>query len=241
MAKPPKKPARPRVPVPLTDIEEHLERQLRLLQKSCAEYDGGDTDEAGRIATIIRILAHDHGQSRSLLGQLSMKGIPFIASAPEISGRNLLSDAPLTKVRMTSAGADYHPLLDDGPPYPPRPISFDNWWNEAVIRLSDDSRLTRGELVLMMTNQDGGAHVDPEIDALYHRVAKANGLGFGWISGERSGDVIGGAAATVRQIAFELEKSIRPEWSKRMGNRPCTCGSGRKSRYCHGKNPPTQP
>lgn len=238
MAKSPKKPPRPRVPVPLTDIEEHLERQLRLLQKSCAEYDGGDTDEAGRIATIIRILAYDHGQSRSLLSQLSMKGIAFMASAPVISGRNLLGDAPLTMMQMNGAGAGYVPRLNDGPPYTPRSISFDDWWNEAVIRLHDDSRLTRGELVLMMTNQDGGAHVDPEIDALYHRIAKTNGLGWNWFSGERSGDVIGEAAATIRQIAFELDKSIRPEWNKRMGNRPCKCGSGRKDRYCHGKTQP---
>ncbi|MDE1882753.1 MAG: hypothetical protein KGH70_02120 [Rhodospirillales bacterium] len=206
-----------------------------MLKKSCADFDGGDEDEAVRIAIIIRILAYDRGQSRSLLGQLGMKGISFEAYGYSVSGANLLGDTPLVMGHVTTVGdSRCLPLLDKGP-LPPRKISFDKWWDETVIRLPDDLRLSRGEVILLMTNQDGGAHVDAEIDELYHRIAKNNELGWTWISGSRSGKMAGVEKATVRQIAFEIMNSVQPELDRKAGNNECSCGSGRKYRYCHGK------
>lgn len=228
------KAARPRVPVAQSELEMHLDRQLRLLDKSCRDFDDGDANEAGRIATIIRILAYDCRQSRSLLTLLNMKAIDFQAYGSPVNENNLLGDMSLVMGMMTSDGASYVPCLNKGP-FRVRSLSFDTWWNEDVIRLPDNTRLSRGQTVLMMTNQDGGAHVDPEIDEIYHRVAKANELGFSWSNGKSSKEIFGVERATVRQIAFEISGSIRVEVNRRAGNKLCSCGSGRKHRYCHGK------
>ena len=46
----------------------HLARQLRFIERSCAVYDEGYTDEAIQIAVRIRVILHPGGKkSRSLL------------------------------------------------------------------------------------------------------------------------------------------------------------------------------
>jgi hypothetical protein len=231
-----KKTTRLRVPVPPSEIDNHLERQLRLLEKSCIAYDEGDRDEFTRIATAIRVIVYDQGQSRSLLGQLDMKNAPFTSFAHPISGHNMMADTAVTMVRM-GPGSDVAvlPVLDQGA-FGARTLSFDTWWSEPIIRLPDDERLTRGQLVLITANQSGGAHVDPEIDAVFHRVASLNEAGWSISSSSgrtvELGDV---EKASLRHIGFEVTLAVRQALSKRSGNKPCACGSGRKHRYCHGK------
>jgi hypothetical protein len=231
------KPKRARVPVPAGEMEQHLERQLWLLEKSCLSYDGGDRDEFARIATSIRVLCYDHGQSRSILGQLNMKGSTFVSYAGPVNSANLLADSPLTMWRIDSAGGSTEPILDRGF-HAPRDLTFEAWWNEAAVRLSDDERLSRGELVLIAANQAGGAHVDPDLDAVFHRIANQNEAGV--FTQGPDGQITQLAdmeKAAIRQIGFELLNSVQAELAKRIGNNGCSCGSGRKHRYCCGKKP----
>jgi hypothetical protein len=44
-----------------------------IIQSSGAAFDAGQTSEAKRLSTAIRILVHDTGVSKSLLGQLGVK------------------------------------------------------------------------------------------------------------------------------------------------------------------------
>ena len=103
-------------------------------------------------------------------------------------------------------------LIVTGPPNPALPpswVSFTRWWEELVIKTSDRTTFTRKQLVLTMTNQDGGAHVDPELCADYARLTKFNSQGWGI---ETSGITVAPdnsiADSSVRQIAHELERSI---------------------------------
>ena len=54
------------------DLRSQLKDQILFLRNSAKAYDEGDISEAKRIATVIRILIHDKGNSTSLLTQLSL-------------------------------------------------------------------------------------------------------------------------------------------------------------------------
>ena len=234
-----KKPKRARVAVPVGEIEQHLERQLWLLDKSCRSYDEGDRDEYGRIATAVRVICYDSGQSRSILSQLSMKGQPFVSYAGPVDSLNLCADSPLTMGQIGPLGATTLPILDQGI-HAPRPLAFDAWWDEPVLRLSDDERLSRGELILIAANQAGGAHVDADLDEVFHRIANLNEASMMTMGPDGQITVLADVEkAAIRHIGFELLTSVQTELKKRAGNNGCICGSGRKNRYCCGKSQAT--
>src|SRR5438874_7396909 len=82
------------VPYGLTpdDLAEKLRQQLRFLRRSAAAFDGGEEDEALRLAAIIRVLLHDTGASHSLLGQLGVKeSFTYLDTSEPIEPNNLLA------------------------------------------------------------------------------------------------------------------------------------------------------
>jgi len=89
--------------------------------------------------------------------------------------------------------------------------------------------------VTIVANQDGGAHVDAALDERYNRLVNENLSG--WISNGPEGEspLLHIEKIHLRHIGFECLHSVREAWNKRLGNRLCECGSGRKFRYCHGK------
>lgn len=112
----------------------------------------------------------------------------------------------------------HHPA--SGAEMPPQP--FDKWWKTPLIEGSDFRAFSRENLVCIMTNQDGGAHVDPGLDIDYENLCK-DSLGSSWLTGDGSvssnpddfipvtGNV---AASSVRQITFEvlltLDRHLNP-------------------------------
>jgi len=86
------------------------------------------------------------------------------------------------------------------------------------VESSNLTYLSRRDLVLIMANEDGGGHVDPQLDTEYEALTVDNlgtQLEFGvGIDKTMGGDIppVGGdvAAASVRQIAFEILQTLRP-------------------------------
>ena len=232
--KTPNKPRPPRVAVPLGKIEEHFLEQLRLLKKSAAEFDAGDTGEFRRMAVAMRVLVHDTSASHSLIKQVGLSNAKFVTSAMPINEANMLSEFSLALVHLSGDGARLLPKLGDTP-FSPRDMSLNDWWNEPVLRDNHRHHFTRHDIVSTVANQDGGAHVDPEIDQAYHRLANEHSIGVISVGpdGEKPLEHI--EKIYVRQISWELIQSLDNAWSKIVGNRRCHCGSGRKHRYYHGK------
>jgi hypothetical protein len=230
---------RPRVSLPLSSIEQEFQTQLKFLRRSCNEFDLGDSDEFRRIALALRILLHDKGQSKSLAGQVGLKGGKFLAYGYLIDERNLLSEHPLAGMRMaikSGAGeATYFPVMDDDPECPVRQLPFEIWWTEVVFRSMSQLKMSRSDFILNVADSAGGAHVDPSIDADYHSVAHENAVGWAAFSGEQRIELEGIERAYVRHIGFEVLKTLDAAWAVLLGNRGCDCGSGRKRRYCCGK------
>lgn len=160
----------PRNPRSKDDLLQRLTEQLQFLSRSADAFDGGLTDEAKRLAVAIRILVHDHGSSRSVLGQLGLLDRNFVSTTLPHDARNVATWCGLLTLDVGTPLSDtYLPPLDG---MLRRSIPFADWWaNEIVI--VDDLRntMTRRDLVLTMCDQDGGAHVDPSLDEAYERLS----------------------------------------------------------------------
>jgi hypothetical protein len=178
-------------------FENQLERQLNFLRRSALEFDRGNHDEAIRLATTLRVLLHDTQNSTSLLTHLGIKNhLRFIDTGlyrdrlnqaldqwvAEVSPGNIIAgvtpgEAGLVEVGIGPDGKPgwFPPLRErrfpDGSPKARasiEPQQFENWWNTPLVEASNMRQFSRLELVKIMANQDGGAHVDASLDQDYH-------------------------------------------------------------------------
>src|SRR3990172_8370265 len=161
-------------PVSEAELRLQLRDQIAFLRTSCNFFDKGDSHEGKRIALLVRILVHNTQQSRSLLMQLGYENaLQFVSRAlmkRPCSGpyHGLLNIAFGKTIR-------YVPKFDDEDA---RPMLFEDWWNEPVLKDAGGTFYSRRELVLAVANTDGGAHVDPEMDETYSKLSRENHVGY---------------------------------------------------------------
>ncbi len=184
---------------------------MGFLRTSAAAFDAGVTAEASRLATSIRLLLHE-GQGASLLGQLGLKDqLGFTDTATDPIPGNLAPTNGLAIMGIGGSGPVFHPPLGEGSPRrqnKPRK-AFEDWWNTVVIIDAAGTTFTRKALVLALANKDGGAHVDPELDAAYAALSRSGSLG--WMISDDTGArplIESPVPASVRQIAYELERTF---------------------------------
>lgn len=208
--------------IPLTqdDFKAHLKQQIEFLKKGCNSYDKGFFDIAKHLALVVRVLVHDTPKSTSLLTHLNKKNILFCDTALDFNPNNLLPHLGLIRVKGTvlglglGAGA-YEAMLDDLlPSITVKKEPYIKWWKKPVIvERNQEIELTRKDLVLAVTNQDGGAHVDHNLDEDYAKLTKFNALGYNiFINGKLQPMIVGPELASIRQIAHEVLKSLKDEF-----------------------------
>jgi len=208
-----------RVQRPKNELKRELIDQLQLLRHSCQAFDSG-LEAAGKYISLnLRVLLHDHRQSRALLDQLGFRSGRYLTSAPPLNPRNLLTECNLVAMRLSNAEARYLPLIaTGGGPLPLQPIPFVNWWNDPVLKDNRNRILCRRELVLNVADTDGGAHVDPELEEAYMAISRENSLGWVFGNGNETSAVEGRPElACMRQIAHELLSTVHqfvPEFSQ---------------------------
>lgn len=220
-----------KVPVALSDLEEHFKDQLDFLDRTCNHFDAGNENEYRRLALTIRLLLHTNRHSTSLVEQVGLENTLFLSFAMRSNPRNSATEFPLAMVRMTDHDATLLPLLDNGP-MGSNLLDLKAWWEEPIFRDDQHEIFSRRDFVLFVSDQDGGAHVDPALDKKYYRLKEENSIGliYSGPNGEKPLKRL--ESAYLRHIAFEVLQSLKPSWSRKMGNRICDCGSGRKARYC---------
>ena len=161
-----------------TELWDELRRQLKFLRDACSRFDEGDLDYALQIATKLRVLLYDKGQSVSVLRQLEQTFSIDRREFPDLSTtRGEFSNVGHTDfVRASLCQYEMNHDLDapsvltvrpiaaqEGGRYPAR--AFRTWWErQNVILLDREHFLTRVKAVTLLANQDGGAHVDPQIE-----------------------------------------------------------------------------
>lgn len=195
-----------------SELKQELKNQRSAIRASCEGFDSGESWEAARIATAIINLLFDKRSAKSVLTQMGERAtLSLLSTATPNPSGNALPWTPLvysrTIVSSTAprASSIFKPILDapfGGSQYLP----FEEWWAEVIYEAKGE-KLSRGDLLRTLRDQDGGSHYDNEItDPAYTSLKD----GAGWIltvDGETR-EVSGAATASARQIAYELEQSL---------------------------------
>lgn len=242
-----------------SELQGHLQDHMGFIVSSAEAFDSGNLGEAKRLAVSLRVLFHDTGQSHSLLGQLGRLNGSFISSAIPHDPGNVATHGGLIMTAMSKTGSRYYAPLDVVSIE--RWLPFRDWWNEPVFVDGQKAVLTRRGLVLAVANQDGGAHVDPNLTDTYARLSRHNSMG--WVQMPGGVPIPNPERAAVRQIAHETLKTLKPGYKKKPAieadlfvggvmahdgpsvpplprpvrygrNDPCPCGTGTKFKKCHG-------
>lgn len=195
-------------------LTEHLRQQLRFLRNSMAAFDAGEQYEAKRIATVLRVLFHDGGRGRSLLTQMgireSVRWAWFGMGHPQSGTTQIISFGPsIVSIELVVSEDEtrysYSPLGPDVLKVPGMHawVPFDEWWNAPVVPATASTRaISRWNLVEMLSNRDGGAHVDDLRD--YEADLAANRL-TPWFAGQDETAVeLDPVPASLRTVAGEV-------------------------------------
>jgi hypothetical protein len=186
--------------------------QRRFLVSLSKLYDDGDPAIAVLLAVTVETLCHDAGKKyQSVLRQLGVKGKLKFVSSGEVDPRNLLRSAPLTFTRIsTQTGAQYLPRLGEMGWGAHKETSFEKWWEGIVLSDPPNYRMSRKNITSRLRNSAGGGHLDEVLrDPNYERFARPQTTTlFQLRKGEAPRPVMGEHLATMRQIAWELTKTM---------------------------------
>lgn len=160
------------------ELSRQLNKQLAFLRRSCSSFDTGYTDEAIRIALTLRVLFHERGRSKSLIGYFGKSDLRLLTTCPTYPPRVVYAMGSLSTTQLTidngATSARIVPKLDSSPTHH-RFVSVQDWWQE-VIYVMNGVRLTRQEVIRTASDKDGGAHVDqaltPEYELLKQGLAR---------------------------------------------------------------------
>lgn len=209
-----------RIPQTKEELEQHFKDHLEFLQSSAEAFDRGHKSEAKRLAVSLRVLLHDTCSSTSLLKQLNRKDSSFINTAIPVETESATSHCGLAMISATNYSAEYIAPLDNAIIGANTWIPFTEWWNATVFIDKEKRTISRKELVLKISNQDGGAHVDPQLDEKYAALSRHNALGWVQTDSENEKPLEGPERAAVRQIAHEVLKSLIPRYKKNGPDSP---------------------
>lgn len=232
------------------ELEGKFKNQMNHLVNSCRAFDFGQENEAERISVTLRILLHTHGKSQSVFTQLNLlKKLEFVDSGVRRELFNQAQNNSLKDQNLTLAGnwpSDtglvipgfdikgkgkfVAPLVRnrysvDSPIHscivPKRP--FHDWWETPFIESSTGYTFSRKDIVMTMADQDGGAHIDPMIDANFSDFCQDyQGAEFGPDSENLSPAEANIVHASIRQIAFEvmstLDDYLKSDWVMKTAN-----------------------
>ncbi len=193
------------------ELVQHLKEQIKFLQSSCELYDMGSEFEAKRMALTLRVLLYDSGNGSSLLGLLHLKKkIQFISTAQPYQSNNLLTQQCLVQMSIGNQGGKFLPLFQNSRA---KLLSCKDWLQEIVMDDSKKNIYRRIQLIKLLANKDGGAHVDEKIcDELAPLkdpyVSAWRTVDSAGIEHPMNNDVV---YCSMRQMAYEVLQSLYKE------------------------------
>jgi hypothetical protein len=195
------------------ELRARFREQYDFLLHSSSAYDAGFEGEARRLAVVLRILLHDGRSSHSLLSQLQVKDALRFEDTAIHPSPTLVSKGGLVIVELTTGhGVRHIAPLENLSPGRIRPaVPFKWWWSLPVIEGSDGQTFSRCDLVLTMANQDGGAHVDPDLDADYEALCRDS---LGVSHQAASGDPSDPATFTAERVTLGWSLRVQEDGSR---------------------------
>lgn len=195
------------------ELVQDLREQTHLMKLAAESYDRGEHLEALNLAVRLRVLLHTTCHSFGLLAQLGViDDLRFLATGPTGLGRDF-GGATLAPWRWypdsdrTPPGNV--PMLHEAPQVARQ--CFLPWWDDNVIATRRRT-YARRDVVLSLSNTQGGAHVDPNI-ALHKAELRRSGISEALLR-DHQGQVMSAVnpmIPTVRQIAFEVEVTLHEQ------------------------------
>src|SRR5690606_7789228 len=85
-------------------------------------------------------------------------------------------------------------------------VPFPTWWGTDILR-DAEHYYTRHKLVLVMSNKEGGAHIDPKLNAQYESM-KSGSLGMTATAGNIEGFINSATRTTMRQLGWEVLRQL---------------------------------
>lgn len=216
------------------EIETIFGELTMLLKKLCEIYDEGLTYSAVLISTLLRTLLKDKGNTKSMLMQLNLKdSLKFLDSSTKrgttsfweigenVSNISICTYANfyggLLKKKIQNLNGeltlDFLPLLDANRTV--RWLSFDEWYKGTVLESPTPMKMTRKDIIEIVTDKDGGAHIDSKIPENYAEFRESTSLHYK-LNGKDAIFNQNPVYVSVRQIAYELLESL-----KIMNQEPC--------------------
>jgi|SRR5580692_10374095 hypothetical protein len=147
---------------------ERLQEQYHLLKKSVDEIKRGDLAEGIRIATAVRVLVHESGSSKPLLKQvtkdyLQLEILDSPPRSPSVPGRVMMV-VPIG-FKLSNEGVYLSGDLGGK-----APTILGKWWTRPALVLQELGGISRKEIILGLTNKEGGAHVDTDMPLKYRQL-----------------------------------------------------------------------
>lgn len=201
------------------------DEEIETLRNTCKIFDNGDEKMARYLAVILRVLFHETSHSKSLWKQVKQyKNLYFYSLSGIYSPANLLSSWTLLMMEMGNEGIRYLANFEAERTYF---FTFEDWWNEIIF---DDKQYvyTRKDIVLFVANQDGGAHVDPEIEEKFAKLKYKNSLG--WVDQLGNKPLNNPMYQAIRVMAEEILISIRI-FQQKFKSRKCLNNREMEMRY----------
>jgi hypothetical protein len=99
-------------------------------------------------------------------------------------------------------------------------ISFQQWWEQIIIRDQLGNEFSRRSLILDLAEKDGGVHLDKKLKADYKELSRLNSLSItkNLNGGKGEQPVDNPVPATIRQIAEEVLQTFSEMLSEKIQN-----------------------
>jgi len=164
----------PKIERSQADLQHELQIQLNFMMKSCYAFDSGDISEAKRLSGSLRILLKDGNNSKSLIGMLypNQQLVSYATDSNLKEGKLWIQHNFIVSTLMNPVHS-YLPLFLAQKSCK-RNLKKSEWLDEIIITDTDGRRFSRNRILLTMAEQDGGAHIDPKIEADYYALVKMN-------------------------------------------------------------------
>ncbi|WP_149915233.1 hypothetical protein [Sphingobacterium cavernae] len=192
------------------ELHKHLVEQLEEIRCLCDAYDNGGYIVYKSISIKLRVLFHHTNRSNSLLNQLHMDKEMTSTSGKKIEGNLFKNFYGLVHIIVKPEAKS---IFGHGKLIPIKEkVNLKYWWEEEVV-LTDSNGIdfTRKNIILAISNKDGGGHVDPYVASEYYNLksGEASGVVF---NRDGTSYTFNPLIASIRQIAEEVLLSFNDDY-----------------------------
>lgn len=155
----------------------------------------------------MRTLFYGEGRDVPLVRRIASLPLNSFISTTWNTGNETLYTGPVFISKTNDGSYRYFPNCYEPELQSMKKVNFDTWWFETVMAAEGES-FSRQEVIKFLANQDGGTHVDDDLEEKYYRMVHNN-----FSPQIRDGDFSGVASeynlALARQLIYEALISIQ--------------------------------